>query len=275
MIRKQKTKSALPWFGSDSEVAADLALLLDHCSHVTIPFCGGLAILPHLTARAIVANDLHSLAICFYRTLSGAYGQSAAMELIDRCASTLSHPAELDLAKGLAELDNPVDRAWACWATCWIGRKGKGGTKHSGGMPSIRRTASGGTNASRIAAAANDLPLWAEQFRRCEWEQRDFREVLDSVADKPDCGIYLDPPWRTSGRNYLHSFTDSDHADLAERLRRFDAATWVLRINNDPVIRNLYHDATVIESESRTQSNAVKGELWITNLRDSQLIEVA
>ena len=52
-----KTKSALSYFGSDSEVAASLAALLDGCKHVTIPFVGGASIIPHLQARAIVAND--------------------------------------------------------------------------------------------------------------------------------------------------------------------------------------------------------------------------
>lgn len=47
-----KTESALSWYGSDSEVAPELAKMLDHCNHVTIPMCGGLSILKHLKARA-------------------------------------------------------------------------------------------------------------------------------------------------------------------------------------------------------------------------------
>jgi len=42
MNKALKTKSALSYFGSDSEVAAKLAAMLDGCQHVTIPFCGGL-----------------------------------------------------------------------------------------------------------------------------------------------------------------------------------------------------------------------------------------
>ena len=69
---KMKTKSALSYFGSDSEVASELAAMLNHCRHVTIPFCGGMSILPNLAARAIVANDLNDLAVNFYRVASGA-----------------------------------------------------------------------------------------------------------------------------------------------------------------------------------------------------------
>lgn len=83
-----KTKSALSYFGSDSEVAPQIAAMLNHCKHVTIPFCGGMSILPHLSARAIVANDLNSLAINFYKVASDV--RSGAISLRFRCERTLS-----------------------------------------------------------------------------------------------------------------------------------------------------------------------------------------
>lgn len=267
-----KTKSALSYYGSDSEVAPKLASLLSHCKHVTIPFVGGASIIPHLNARAIVANDLHDLAIKFYRVLSA--GDEDTDRLIRRCQSTLSHPAEMREAehwihihRNTPMVPSRVDLAWSFWAVCWLGRKGKGGTRHQGGLPSIRRTASGGTNASRVAAAADDLHEWAECFRRCEWECRDFRLVVEQVKDIPHCGIYCDPPWFGAGRNYLHGFTNDDHRDLAMQLQRFREATVVVRYGDDPTVRELYAGWQIIEAESRTQSNAVKGEVWITNHR--------
>ena len=123
-----KTKSALSYFGSDSEVAGELAGLLNHCRHVTIAFCGGMSLLPWLPARAVVANDLNDLAINFYRHATSPVHQH---DLFERCQRTLSHPSELELA--LTELgeENQWTRvqAWAYWAMCWIGRKGKGGSK--------------------------------------------------------------------------------------------------------------------------------------------------
>ena len=259
-----KSQSALPWFGSDSEVAPQLAALLDHCKHVTIPFCGGLAILPHLKARAIVANDKHHAAINFYRHVAGFYGKKAQEELIERCQHTLSHPAEMQKAIDVPPGDT-VEAAWAMWVICWVGRKGKGGTKGGPGMPSIRRTASGGTNASRVRSASDDLWEWAMQCERCEWECQDFRPQLDSVAEHEDCGLYADGPWDGPGRNYLHSFTESDHYDLARGLQRFHKTTVVVRYGDTPLIRSLYEGWNIIEAESRDQCNAVKGELWITN----------
>lgn len=263
-----KTKSALSYFGSDSEVAEELASMLDHCKHVTIPFCGGMSILPNLKARAIIANDAHSQVINFYRFASGRFGEVAQRELIEKCQATLSHPAEISLAQDYCEqfaLKDSLNQAWAFWALCWIGRKGKGGTKSQGGMPSVRRTANGGTNASRIRAAADDLTEWAKQFERCEWESVDFRELLPKVADDTQCGIYCDPPWIDAGKLYLHTFTLDDHAILAELLGRFDETTVVIRYGDHPLIRELYQGWNIIEASSRDQCNAVKGEVWITN----------
>lgn len=260
-----KTKSALSYFGSDSEVAEELAAMLDHCKHVTIPFVGGASIIPHLKARAIVANDLHASAINFYRVVSGVHGTVAQGTLIERCQHTLSHPEEMSLSEATLVNKDPGLRAWAFWAQCWIGRKGKGGTKSQGGMPSVRRTANGGTNASRVRAAADDLPAWAKHFERCEWEQVDFRVLLPKVADNLECGVYCDPPWVDAGKLYLHSFTETDHRNLCALVTRFRETTVLLRYGDHPLIRELYEGWNIIEAESRDQCNAVKGELWITN----------
>lgn len=269
-----KTKSALSYFGSDSEVAADLAGLLDHCKHVTIPFVGGGSIIPYLKARAIVANDLNDLAINFYRHAAGVHGDYCQKMLFDRCERTLSHPSELTNARsylgGGDTWNDTYEKAWAYWALCWIGRKGKGGTKYTAGPPSVRRTAGGGTNATRIRAAADDLLDWAKHFERCEWECSDFRELLPKVADTKECGIYADPPWVEAGDGYLHPFTLDDHAVLAGLLDEFDETTVVVRYGDHPLIRELYppHKWNIIEASSRDQCNAVKGELCITNRRE-------
>lgn len=137
-------------------------------------------------------------------------------------------------------------------------------------MPSVRWTASGGTNASRIRAAADDLPAWATHFERCEWLCEDFRKLLPRVKDQEGNGIYCDPPWRGLGDGYIHGFTDRDHVDLRNQLVRFEQSTVVVRYGDDHIIRDLYArpEWTIIDAESRTQSNAVKGEIWITRRRE-------
>jgi site-specific DNA-adenine methylase len=263
-----KTKSALSYFGSDSEVAPQIAQMLDQCKHVTIPFCGGLSILPHLNARAIVANDMHAAAINYYRVAAGVHGADEQQALIDQCMHTLSHPDELYTAE--KHLQGPgeasrVERAKAFWVLCWVTRKGQGGTKNQGGMPSVRRKATGGTNATRIKAAASDIEAWAKQFERCEWEQVDFRVLLPKVADEIECGVYCDPPWVGAGAAYLHNFTEQDHIDLATQLERFELATVVVRYGDHPLIRDLYGDWIIRDAASRAQCGKDKPEIWITN----------
>lgn len=249
--------------------------MLDHCKHVTIPFVGGAAILPHLKAKAIVANDKHLLAINFYRVVSGCHGIEEKEDLIFRCKRTLSHPNELEAAKLLVEvLETPgnaqtrVALAWAFWAICWIGRKGMGGTPaYNAAKPSIRWRANGGTNGTRVRAAADDLEAWSECFQRCQWVCCDYSTILHRVVDIHQNGVYCDPPWVTAGTRYEHSFTENDHMDLRDILAsRFHSATIVLRYDDHPLIWDLYKDNWyIIEAASRTQSNSVKGELWITN----------
>jgi site-specific DNA-adenine methylase len=258
----------LSYFGSDGEVAKQLAGILMHCQHVTIPFVGGGSIIPHLTARAIVANDLNKLAITFYRVLSGVHGSTEKAWLIRRCSQTLSHPSEIERALQILRDEitscDPSSMAWAYWALCWIGRKGRGGTSSMGGAPSVRWTPDGGTNATRIRAAAADLAEWSRTLERCEWTCLDFREVLKKVKDDPRCGLYLDPPWVGAGDAYVHSFDDAAHVELRDGLLRFEKATVLVRYGDHPRIRELYEGWEIVDAESRTQSNAVKGELWIT-----------
>lgn len=260
-----KTKSALSYFGSDSEVARFLAAMLGHCRHVTIPFVGGAAIIPHLNAKGIIANDLNDHAINFYRCLSGHYGTEIAEQLIQRCQHTLSHPSELKQAESDLRSEYPSRQAWAYWAICWIGRKGKGGTKGKPGLPSVRHTATGGNNATRIRAAADDLRSWARSFERCEWTCKDFRPLLAATADRNDCGLYIDAPWIGQGDNYLHSFTRPDHIALRDALERFDETAIVIRYGDHKTIRELYSDGWQIEdAKTKTQANAATGELWIS-----------
>lgn len=267
-----KTKSALSYFGSDSEVAGQLASLLNHCSHVTIPFVGGASIIPHMTARAIVANDLHLDAINFYRVVSGVYGTRNQVDLLERCLNTLSHPDELDMAsRVLAESSSYVlDRAWAFWAQCWIGRKGCGGTSSPASLPSVRWKATGGTNASRLTSAARDLDEWAETFKRCEWTCLSYEQLIPRISDDVSCGVYCDPPWHGAGDSYKFAFSAAHHDTLANLLERFTQTTVVIRYGDVPWVRERYGKPgwTILDASSRNQANKVKGELWIINRSD-------
>lgn len=263
-----KTKSALSYFGSDSERTGAIAHRFDRCKHVTIPFVGGASIIPCLKAKAIVANDLNTLAINYYRVASGCYGQGPRDRLFERCATTLSHPDEMALAEQyLATPDNapPSRQAWAYWCLCWVGRKGKGGTNTFGVQPSARFTADGGNNATRLQTVIHDLTAWAVEFQRCEWLCLDFRKLLPKVADTAMCGVYADPPWVGAGAGYFHPFAEQDHVDLRDALTRFENTTVLVRYDDHPLIHDLYKGWHFTTTQARNQANGQTGEVWITN----------
>lgn len=262
-----KTSAPLPYAGADASVAPDLGGLFDECKHVTIAFCGGMAILPHLKATHIVANDLHGHLINFYKVASGEWGDAG--RLVEQCSHTLSHPGELAESRAILDDSSRWDAtslAWAYWTQCWLGRKGKAGTAGEGeGMPSVRKTNSGGSNATRLRSAASDLPTWCRQFERCEFVCRDFRDLLEDVADKPKCGLYIDAPsWPGSNIKYVHSFTDADHRDLRDSLLRFEDTKVVVRYGEHPLIRDLYTGWQFVEATSRNQVGNSVDEVWIT-----------
>lgn len=279
-MAKLKTKSPLSWAGSDSEVCEQLAARLNDCKHVTITFCGGLSILQYLTARTIVCNDKNAGAINYYRHAKGVFGEECRQNLRERCANTLSHPQELEDAA--ERVNHPAYSgswiaAWAFWVQCWLCRKGTGGTKSQGaGMPSVRRTAEGGNNASRLQAVIHDLDTWAEHFKRCEFECLDYEEQLAKVADKQGCALYIDSPWVGAGSMYKHSFSNSkkdkagqQHKHLRDCLSRFKKTKVLVRYDDDPLVRLLYPEEhwTIEQAECRDRCNVQKPELWITNKR--------
>ena len=187
------------------------------------------------------------------------------------CETTLSHPYEMDFAQSV--IDNAIFEpcwkvAWAYWALCWVGRKGKGGTKTVGtGNASIRRSGAGGNNASRIMSAAGDLTAWSNEIQRCEFEAGCFRDTLPKGRDTKSNGYYIDAPWVTAGKSYLHSFTETDHRDLKAELERFQNATVVIRYDYHELIRELYSDPrwqwTLRESRTQAGGGATCNEVMI------------
>lgn len=61
-----------------------------------------------------------------------------------------------------------------------------------------------------------------ERIRRVQIECRDYKWVLGSY-DSVDTMFYADPPYdqekRSGSSDYMHHFTDQDHAELADKLR--------------------------------------------------------
>ncbi len=255
---KVKTKSLIPYFGSDAVIAKDLASIFDRCSNVTIPFIGGASILQHLQAGTIACSDIHGYLINFYQVAKGVFGSEAKQSLIDRCRVTLLHPIDLRHAQSILEESDgyaPDIVAWAFWTLFKVARKGLAGTTHEAKKTSVRRTAACGNNASRFNSAADDLVAWADEFKRCEFESRSFRDQLPKVTDSRGVGVYVEPPWLLEGGIYEHSFNETDHRDLAKQLGRFEQATIGKK-------QNAGRNRTGIRQRSGSAKNEITWEVW-------------
>lgn len=249
---------------------------LSGCSHVVIPFCGGLSVTALLaeTAREIVCNDKHRLAMNFYGCLAD---RTLRHELTERLNQTPFHQELLETAQRFCKAHTQhhwtdVNAAAHYFVTAWMGRSGKAGTDSEfTGNLAIRWDASGGASPLRFQTAVRSISeVWGPICERCSFLCCDWSDVLAKVKDDPRNGIYCDPPWVTVGDAYVHKFEIADHYSLATTLRGFRQTKVVLRYGDDPLVRQLYAEGDqwgwhIHEITSRDQANGDVSELCITN----------
>ena len=257
-------------------VCGPYAELLSGCSWVGIPFCGGLSIVAHLveTAREVVCNDKHRLAINLYRTIADP---NTRRELLNRLEATPFHEEVLKQAQALCKaiewrVSDPIGVECAYWyfVTCWMGRSGKSGTtsEFEGGL-AVRWDSGGGSSPLRFQTAVRSIQeFWGPICERCSFLCRDWTEILAKVKDDPMCGLYCDPPWVDAGEKYTCKFEPRDHVHLATVLSQFKHTKVVVRYGEDPLILKLYEYGDgwhIREITSRDQANGPMRELCITN----------
>jgi site-specific DNA-adenine methylase len=263
-----KTKRLVQWFGSNSENAQQAGRLLDGCRFVGIPFAGGMSEVPHITAKQILANDLHRHVINLCRVIADSKWR---LWLIKQADAMPYHPDVLQHAQLISkecgvvgELDPQA--ALQYFIAVWMGRGGKAGTtgEFKGALP-IRWNANGGGSNQRYRTAIEALEEWGRTFRRCEFTCQDGTEFVTRFPDHQDNGLFVDAPWPDAGDLYEHQLEGDDpQAILAGLLEAFTKTRVVVRFGEHPLIRRLYPEPTWtwIGRESRDQANQVKPE-WL------------
>ena len=78
------TTALVGWYGAARMIAESVGRALDGCSHVTIPFMGGLSEVPWIGARSIVAADLHRHLV---NLAPGRRRSSPRAEAVPRCSA--------------------------------------------------------------------------------------------------------------------------------------------------------------------------------------------
>lgn len=72
------------------------------------------------------------------------------------------------------------------------------------------------------------------------WIEHETWERCIKLYDAAETFFYADPPYRCDGaKAYAHRFTDDNHAELAEGLRK-SRGKWLVSYNDDAFLRKLY-----------------------------------
>lgn len=276
-VKKQRTQArCLPWYGSGATVSEYHAGLLGGCGHVTVLFGGGMSIEQFLvkTARTVIVNDKHDIATIFYRTISNPHKRQALVEDWQQTPFTESLLRESqDYCKRWC-----ADDADACsgfelsrhyFRTAWMARSESAGTDSEfKGKLAFRMDGGGGGSSVRFQSAARSIQeVWGPVCARCEFLNRDWRDVLPLVKDAEGMGAFIDAPWHREGQQYTCKFTPQDHVDLELGLRRFEHTKIVVRYGDCAEARTQFRDARwhIQEILSRNGANGDVAELCITN----------
>jgi DNA adenine methylase len=265
-----------PWFGGNRMLAPTVGEELEGCSWVGVPFAGGMAELPWITARTILANDLHRHVINLARVVRDDGLRQRLMRSLRRVAF---HPDELAAAQQFCRTVQPTEPpdfgcAFNYFLCCWLGRSGKAGIDDEfNGRPSVRWKSDGGDSMVRFQSAVRALVGFARTLRRCTFETMDAFDFLARCEDIGGHGLYCDPPFPGAGRRYRHSAGQTDaeertwHTRLRDQLARFGSVRVVCRFYDHPLIRELYPEAKWHwrRLKGRTQANQEAPEVLLIN----------
>lgn len=277
-MTQPKITTLTPWFGSNRMLAEKVGELLVGKEWVGVPFAGGMSELLYIKARTLVVNDLHRLQINLARIVAHEHW---GPQLIRRLRRRLFHPDELSQARSMASAyeqllgiggdGSPSEQLAAAegyFVATWMNRSAKAGTKQEfgGGLP-LRWEAGGGDSAVRYFSAVESLKDWRKVLRRANFSTLDVFEFLAKCQDKPEHGVYCDPPFFGPGDAYRHTFTESQHRALMKELtHRFERTRVVCRFYDVPLIRELYREAygwRWLHLEGRKQTNEKAAEVLI------------
>ena len=250
-----KIGALVPWFGGKRTLAPAVVRLLGPHRCYWEPFCGSMAVLLAKPAAAYESvNDLHGDLVNLARVLQL---RETAEALHDRAYRTLF--AE-DLCKeGKEVLARPwepdgrpdIDRAYWYLVFSWFHLNGLAGTRlNQKGSFCVRYSSKGGNGAVRWRGVVDSIPDWHERLLRVQITCRDGLGLLAGIEDREGTVVYADPPYLKEGGRYVHSFSPSQHEELARQLRRFLRTRVVVSYYDDPRLAGLYPGWEKIEPAS-------------------------
>lgn len=256
-----KITAIVPWFGSKRTLAPAIVHQLGKHSYYFEGCAGSMSVLlAKQPSEHEVVCDLHgaltNLAWCVQEEL-------VAHKLYERLQRVLYNDDLYKLSKEwLAEFEARHDNAhgpqaahpdWAYhyFVASWMGRNGVSGTARVNYQIATRWTKGGGSGPGRFRAAVESIPAWHDRIRNVHILRRSLFDVLPKLQDDRDLAIYADPPYLpdtvAGNSKYLCDFSEADHQQLAEQLRRFKSARIVVSYYQSPTLKKLYPGWTVLD----------------------------
>lgn len=130
-------------------------------------------------------------------------------------------------------------------------------------------TRSDGTNVAQDwARYPEHMHQFTERLRGVVIENKDYREVCEQ-QDGPDTLHFLDPPYvhstrnmRRGNANYVHEFTDADHAELANTCRQL-TGTVIIAGYESELYTQLFGDWSMVRRSALADGGRERVEcLW-------------
>jgi DNA adenine methylase len=281
----RKVTALLPYFGSNRLLAHWVGELLTDCTHVSVPFAGGMTELRHIAARTIIVGDLHRHVINLANVLKEPVMGPILIRELRRTPfheDTLKQAQIVCRARERCESPDAFgycyEDALNYFVCAWMGRNGTAGTsgEFRNGL-SVRWDAGGGDSATRFRSAVEALRDWRKIMPRCTFLVRDCFALLDDVKDQTGCGVYCDPPFPSAGAGYKHNPGAAGSAEerafherLAAKLTAFKATRVVVRFYRHDLVTELYprDKWDWIELEGgKKQTNAPAPEILLVSRR--------
>lgn len=264
-----KIKSIAPWFGGKRTLAPRIVEELGEHDYYFEGCAGSMATLfAKEPSHHETVCDLHGGLINLARVVQK---EDLAVELFNRLQRTMYGDDVFAESKAwLAKWESQIEDArtadepsipWAYhyFLCSWMGRNGVAGTERVNYQIATRWTAGGGSGPLRFRNAIDSIPEWCDRTRNVHILKRSVFDVLPKIEDADGVSIYADPPYLEEGGLYLHSFSQTQHRQLAEQLRRFTKARVVVSYYAHPLLAELYPGWTVVDC-SRQKHLAVQNK---------------
>jgi DNA adenine methylase len=210
----------------------------DYCE----PYAGGAGLAIKLLTcgfvDAVRINDIDHSVYAFWTSALRSTDQFCRM--IERTPITIR---EWHRQKNIWKGGNGANALELGFATYFLNRTNRSGIIDGAGpIGGYNQTGTWKIDARLIKDKQIDnLRSLARYSQQIKITKRDAMHFFNSVINKRNAFVYLDPPYFVKGHKlYKNSYEESDHRLIAEAVRKHHTARWVISYDDVPQIRKVY-----------------------------------